>query len=96
MRITYRPVAQGTWKSQGLSPQKKGGKGWRGNTGPKRLMTDEQILEFRALYHFGCWQYKDLAKRYGISLDSCRRYAGGITRGNIVATEADLPEWAKQ
>lgn len=62
-----------------------------GQPGRKRLLTDAQVLELRALYEFGGWSLSKIRERFGLDVDSAKRYAHGVTRRTVIATPADLP-----
>lgn len=60
-------------------------------SGNPPLLTDEQILEVRALSQFAGWGRAALAKRYGVKADMIDRVLSGITRSRLVATRKHLP-----
>lgn len=72
-------------------PPRKGG-----SQGHKPLLTDEQILELRALAQFAGWPCERLMARYGVDKAMIQRVVAGVTRSRLVATLRHLPEGVNQ
>ncbi|MBB3017645.1 hypothetical protein FHR70_000685 [Microvirga lupini] len=90
MRIAYSAVCRGYAKTDHTATAAKSkatGK-IRGNA---PLMTDEQILECRALDQFAGWGTEQLQRRYGVDAAMIQRVLSGITRSRLVATRKHLP-----
>lgn len=66
-----------------------------GNRGPAPLLTDQQILEVRALAQFAGWGCDRLSSRYGVDNAMIQRVVSGVTRSRLVATLRHLPDGVK-
>lgn len=64
--------------------------------GRKPLLSDEKILELRALAEFAGWRTDALALRFEIDQAAVRRYASGVTRSRLAATRAHLPAGVRE
>ena len=62
--------------------------GVRGNA---PLLTDNQILELRALSQYAGWGCDRLMARYGVDKDMIWRVVEGVTRSRLVASPRHLP-----
>lgn len=69
---------------------KRPGKG--GFRGVSPMLSDEQILELRALSQFAGWCCDRLMARYGVDKAMIDRVLSGVTRSRLVATLRHLPE----
>lgn len=78
--------AAGLVINQAPAPRRKGG-----SQGHTPLLTDEQILEVRALSQFAEWGYDRLSSRYGVDKAMIHRVVSGVTRSRLVATLRHLP-----
>lgn len=68
----------------------------RSNAKPKHRgiapqLSDDQILEMRALHDFAGWHPKRLRERFGVDEGMVKRVPSGITRSRLVATREHLP-----
>ena len=89
MRISYRSIARGDYRQhEGTNKPKPEPK--RGGHAPH--VSDEQLLEMRALHDFGGWSKERVANRYGLDEGQVKRYLGYITRARLVAKREHLPE----
>lgn len=59
--------------------------------GIKPLLTDNEILEVRALSEFAGWACDALMLRYGVNKSMIQRVVTGITRSRLVASPGHLP-----
>ncbi len=60
--------------------------------GKPSLLTDEQILELRALSQFAGWRCDALMARYGVDRAMIDRVVSGVTRSRLVASPRHLPD----
>jgi hypothetical protein len=66
-----------------------------GSQGCAPLLTDEQILELRALYQFAGWAPDALMLRFKVDKHMVKRVTEGFTRSRLVATLKHLPAGVK-
>ncbi|WP_443698603.1 hypothetical protein [Pseudomonas sp.] len=66
-----------------------------GSQGCAPLLSDEQILELRALYQFAGWAPDALMLRFKVDKHMVKRVTEGFTRSRLVATLKHLPAGVK-
>lgn len=93
LRLSYSTVARGGSRTSGLGEiSGDRAKPERNCRGTPPLLSDDQILEMRALHDFAGWSPKRLQLRFAVDADMVKRVLSGITRSRLVATRAHLPE----
>lgn len=66
-----------------------------GSQGVAPLLSDEHILELRALYEFAGWKPDALALRFKVDKAMVKRVTEGFTRSRLVATLKHLSAGVK-
>lgn len=79
----------GTVSAVAIKPKKGGSQGCA------PLLSDEHILELRALYEFAGWKPDALALRFKVDKAMVKRVTEGFTRSRLVATLKHLPDGVK-
>jgi hypothetical protein len=62
-----------------------------GVSGNRPKLSDEQILELRALSEFAGWDRVRLATRFAVDIETVKRILEGVTRSRLIATRKHLP-----
>ena len=83
--MILRTYTNALWQTQNLpkATDKKATSGKR--SGPKSVMTDDQLRECRARHQYFCWTASKCAKHYGVKYQTMKNLLEYINRADVIA-----------